>query len=1314
MENFKFFSSCDINLLRAKFVKLLSAKTEDRVLLKDHLICEDAMFAEYLQEGLLLQESIGISSNLRVSKPREFIDFIYRQTLQNFEKSQAFSKSALRWRIYVFLQKLDEVGIAGLKADKNFGENAKYFINLANSKKNRMALSDEIAKLYDDYQLYRSDWLQNWQDNKLVLSASNQANFFEQSKAQAQTNQTQLKDEDKWQALLWQYLYKQIKSSNLDNSNYKKSRLELHQDFLNTFCDKADWLLEEGILPKYIFVAGTNSIAPQFLQVLLELSKKIQIYFLYFNPSNYYWIDGKTEKHILKQSQFVEQILQEEYGNPLLLSLCQQGVDFLNLLEKNGIDISENQLENPTNQKQPSLLKKIQQDIIEFRTNAQALEEEDPQVLQSIKKAVALKQDNSIQFNVCHTPMREVEILQDQILDFFANQTPKASANSLSAIDFCEKTDENPLSAIDFLQPKDILVLVSDIKTYAPIIRRVFGASLPNSDKPILPFYINDLYEKDQQKLAKSLLNLLNAFVSSRFESAQLLDFLNFAPLAQKFKLNPEDLENLKKYVKQANIRWGLNTQTKQNLGLSTDDVQNQQNTWAYGVKRMLWGFITTQKYPNINPLNTDYGKDSVVIGSLAEFVEKLIYYQKEFSNGKKQTYKNWVELLNNFLQDFYEITDKENYFGKVFVQNKLQEWQESCEAGGLEENLLSFEDFLFTYANLLQEARVRKNYFGNHIQFCEFVAGRSIGYKKIFVLGLEEDKFPSLKSNYSSLFELFYKNPRLGDRSRHFDDKFSFLQTILLAEENLILSWSGKSSENDKEIPSSVLVANLQNQLENILGKNSNGESLLQNLICEFPLQGFDQAYFEIETQGETKIENEKQTQGEIQSESEKAPKTAQAPLTFSDSQTNSAKPIFTTYRKDYFSIYQEQKKYTDEKLLQHNQLTNLDKLEMPRHIKAQNLIRFLKSPTTSFFTDYLQVSKFDYKKISLQDIETFQLEGLEAWSFKNNIEKKFEQFYDELYPAKAKTDADDANAIKTATANSTQAPEDIKQKLEKDLQDFFADGYVFETPIAEQQIQTSILENLQGVFNNYAEFRQNPDYELLMRKTNHKLKLKLNSKIYYLDIDLPDIYLQKSNGALVAFYIALEEDKKLKENHKKIKYIFNNIIFSLALENLIDFKNLFFNNPDYKKQNSYTLVLNNEKGLKIPALLGSPTEESSLSAIDFLQNIVALYPQPLATCEKTAFAYLSTIYKKDKNLKILENLDELENSNSNSQLRKNALKKAQAIYEGGFISKGEIEYTDFIDTRYKDFAALKAFGFEQATKAVYKDLFLLMQKTK
>src|SRR5699024_4162702 len=87
--------------------------------------------------------------------------------------------------------------------------------------------------------------------------------------------------------------------------------------------------------------------------------------------------------------------------------------------------------------------------------------------------------DSSIQVHSCHSAMREVEVLYDQLLALL---------------------DKNPE-----LSPDDILIMTPDIQTYAPMAEAVFGT--PDEGQPRIPYTIADRGIEGQNPAVDSFLN---------------------------------------------------------------------------------------------------------------------------------------------------------------------------------------------------------------------------------------------------------------------------------------------------------------------------------------------------------------------------------------------------------------------------------------------------------------------------------------------------------------------------------------------------------------------------------------------------------------------------------------------------------------------------------------------------------------------------------------------------------------------------------------------------------------------------------------
>ena len=104
----------------------------------------------------------GIAAALKVTLPARFIWQAYRQVLGDLPDSSPFDKAPLTWRLYRLLGVLDTApAITG--ADVDCFAPLTHFLSGEDHLRRRHQLAARLADLYDQYQVYRADWLTAWQ-----------------------------------------------------------------------------------------------------------------------------------------------------------------------------------------------------------------------------------------------------------------------------------------------------------------------------------------------------------------------------------------------------------------------------------------------------------------------------------------------------------------------------------------------------------------------------------------------------------------------------------------------------------------------------------------------------------------------------------------------------------------------------------------------------------------------------------------------------------------------------------------------------------------------------------------------------------------------------------------------------------------------------------------------------------------------------------------------------------------------------------------------------------------------------------------------
>ena len=102
----------------------------------------------------------------------------------------------------------------------------------------RYQLAEKLADLYDQYQVYRADWLSQWETGALDYSGK------------------PLDSEQRWQAALWQQICLDI--------GQPSSRAHIHQRFLA----QLKWAGQSRVFPQRVVLFGLSTVPQQTLEVL--------------------------------------------------------------------------------------------------------------------------------------------------------------------------------------------------------------------------------------------------------------------------------------------------------------------------------------------------------------------------------------------------------------------------------------------------------------------------------------------------------------------------------------------------------------------------------------------------------------------------------------------------------------------------------------------------------------------------------------------------------------------------------------------------------------------------------------------------------------------------------------------------------------------------------------------------------------------------------------------------------------------------------------------------------------------------------------
>lgn len=747
------YHSNRLDVLEALMEFIVERERLDDPFEPEMILVQSTGMAQWLQ--MTLSQKFGIAANIDFPLPASFIWDMFVRVLPEIPKESAFNKQSMSWKLMTLLPQLLE------REDFTL---LRHYLTDDSDKRKLFQLSSKAADLFDQYLVYRPDWLAQWETGHLVEGLG---------EAQA------------WQAPLWKALVEY--THQLGQPRWH--RANLYQRFIETL--ESATTCPPG-LPSRVFICGISALPPVYLQALQALGKHIEIHLLFTNPCRYYWGDIKDPAYLAKlltrqrrhsfedrelplfrDSENAGQLFnsdgEQDVGNPLLASWGKLGRDYIYLLS----DLESSQeLDAFVDVTPDNLLHNIQSDILELENRAVAgvnIEE----FSRSDNKRPLDPLDSSITFHVCHSPQREVEVLHDRLLAML---------------------EEDPT-----LTPRDIIVMVADIDSYSPFIQAVFGSA--PADR-YLPYAISDRRARQSHPVLEAFISLLS-LPDSRFVSEDVLALLDVPVLAARFDITEEGLRYLRQWVNESGIRWGIDDDNVRELELPATG----QHTWRFGLTRMLLGYAMESaqgEWQSVLPYDESSGLIAELVGHLASLLMQLNIWRRGLA--QERPLEEWLPVCRDMLNAFF-LPDAETEAAMTLIE---QQWQAIIAEGlgaqyGDAVPLSLLRDEL---AQRLDQERISQRFLAGPVNICTLMPMRSIPFKVVCLLGMNDGVYPRQLAPLG--FDLMSQKPKRGDRSRRDDDRYLFLEALISAQQKLYISYIGRSIQDNSERFPSVLVQEL------------------------------------------------------------------------------------------------------------------------------------------------------------------------------------------------------------------------------------------------------------------------------------------------------------------------------------------------------------------------------------------------------------------------------------------------------------------------------------------------------------------------
>jgi exodeoxyribonuclease V gamma subunit len=694
--------------------------------------------------------------------PRELVERLVGEVLGEDTLGDApLSEDLLGWAIQAVLPEL--LPLEEFAALRGYSEGDAEGVRTAQ-------LAGRIATVFDQYLTYRPDWIHAWEAGDLSAVGAG----------------------DRWQPLLWKVVAERLGRSNLGAAcEQMLERLGQSQ---------GPWRL-----PPRVLLFGVSTLPPLYVRVLAALSRHVDVHLFSFSPAPGFWPCKLGEP---KRAGGRPEL---EVDNALLASLGMIGADFDRVLAAELARVGVARVDHDLHEApaRGSLLAALQAD------------------LHAIAPASAPKlgrgSEHTISVHSCHGPMREVEVLHDQLLALLTRKEGRVA-------------------------PDEVVVLVPDLPTYAPLIEAVFAREMGRED--FIPYHVSDRSEQQGSPVLDGLLRVMG-MVRGRVTASDVFDLLVLEPVQRRFRLDAAGIETLRGWVGDSGVRWGMDGAHREQMGVPEDEA----NTWRFGLRRLMLGYAVPSRGDELVngalPFDGVEGKPAELLGTLAWFTRTLFGWLHELE--QPRPIKGWASTLVELGAALF-ATGRDGAKQMASVSQALDAAVSNATAAGFE-GKVDVQVLHELLRDAAAAAGADRGFLSGGVTFCAMVPMRSIPFRVVGLLGMNDGDFPRAPRPIELDLVRSGKLPqRPGDRSPRDDDRYLFLETLCAARERLVITFTGQGVRDNRPRPPSVCVAELLDYLAARCdlppcadpAHDEPGDRARSAFVVRHPLQGFSPRYFD------------------------------------------------------------------------------------------------------------------------------------------------------------------------------------------------------------------------------------------------------------------------------------------------------------------------------------------------------------------------------------------------------------------------------------------------------------------------------------
>ncbi|HEX2153740.1 MAG TPA: exodeoxyribonuclease V subunit gamma [Acidimicrobiia bacterium] len=543
-------------------------------------------------------------------------------------------------------------------------------------------------------------------------------------------------------------------------------------------------------LPERLAVYGLTTTDPLDLDVLVALGGTREVNLFVLHPSPALWTQVEASLTPVVLPDRVDDPTVDLANHPLLETWGRDSREFQTVL--GAVGLTGPPMEKPASD--DTLLGRLQADIHANRP---------PRFDRRLAEQVRTRQDRSVQVHVCHGARRQAEVMRDAILHVLAT---------------------NP-----GLEPRDVVIMTPDLATFAPLMEAAFprheGGGLPD-----LRLRIADRSPAATNPLVGFTAWLLEA-AGSRLEAAVVRELVDRPVVREKFHFDGDTAGAISSLVDDAHVAWGLDVDHRREWG-----VDAAERTWRRGLDRTLAGVFyaddPTATVGGLSPLEGVEGQEAVPAGILAALLDRLVATREATS--RPRPLSEWAGVIAQSVRmlaapawgEEWQLDQLERLLGETFP------------AGDDVDPDIALGEVRQAVSEWTEDRPSPLHFRSGDITVCTLVPMRSVPYRVVALLGMDEDRFP--RRGRGDGDDLLADHELMGDSHPASQDRQLLLDAVLAAGDHLLVSYSGADEITNAEVPPAVPVAELTDALSDMVG-----DEAMKRVETHHPLQSFSEANF-------------------------------------------------------------------------------------------------------------------------------------------------------------------------------------------------------------------------------------------------------------------------------------------------------------------------------------------------------------------------------------------------------------------------------------------------------------------------------------